>query len=94
MSAIEEAVLLQLLQADPMLVIFRIAEIPLAGEQVDDLARAVDVLGQRMAEVPLAPIAILDAAAERRDALGLQLVAGGEEIIPGLGRRLRRRAPP
>ena len=38
-----------------MLVILRIAEILLACEEADDLARAVDILSDRMAEVPFAP---------------------------------------
>ena len=66
-----------------MLVILRIAEVPLSGEKIDGLAGAVDVLRQGMAEEPFAPIAVLDAAADRGDALGLQLVAGIESQVLG-----------
>ena len=78
--------LLELFEPRPLLVIFGVAEIPLAGEEVDRLSGRVDVLRERVAEEPFAPIAVLNAAADRGNALGLQLVAGAEEIIPRLGR--------
>ena len=72
-----------------MLVILGFAEILVTGKQLHHLAEIIEVLHQAMADVPLAPIAILNAAADGLGARRLQFVAGHEEFIPGLGRILR-----
>ena len=75
-----------------MLVILGLPEIALAREQADDFTGTVDVLAKGVAEIPFAPIAVLDSAADRRDAGGLQLFAGGQELVPGRRRLVRVKA--
>ncbi len=85
---VEEALLLQLLQPRPVLVVARLAPVELADEEVEGVRGRVEVLGQRVHEVPLAEEPVLDAAADRDVALRLQLLARGDEPVPVLRRIL------
>ena len=85
---VPELVVVQLLQLDPVLVVLRLAPVELADEEIERIGRGVEVLRQRVDQPPLAEEAVLDSAAERDVALRLELVAGVQERIPGLRRRV------
>ncbi len=65
------------------------AEVLVAHEKLHRLAETVEVLHQAMADVPFAPVAVLNAAADRLGARRFQLVAGNQQFVPGLGRVFR-----
>ena len=72
-----------------MLVILGVTPVEVADEKAERVLGRVEVLRQRVDEVPLAEVSVLDTAADRDDALGLQLVAGVHEAVPVLRRRVR-----
>src|SRR5205814_614215 len=83
------ALLLQLFEPDPVLVVAGLPPVEVADEQVERIGRRVEVLREAVDEVPLAEEAVLHPAADRDVALRLQLRACSSELRPRLRRMLR-----
>jgi len=72
-----------------VLVVARVMPVELPDEEVERVGRGVQVLRERVDEVPLTEEAVLNAAADWDVALRLQLLTGGEELRPRLRRVVR-----